>query len=67
MPVEWQGITILPVVRQFCCTTGNGMVASVTPLALFIIKGQEIWFVALEDEVCGPEELVAAITPGNDV
>ena len=60
VPVECQGFTILPVVRQFCGSTETGVVGSVTPVALFIVKEPGIWFVALE-EGCSPEDLLSGI------
>jgi hypothetical protein len=60
VPVECRGVTILPVVRQFCRSTTTAVVGSVTPVALFIIKEPGIWFVALE-EACSPEDLLSGI------
>jgi len=60
VPVECRGFTMLPVVRQFCGSTETGMVGSVTPVALFIVKDPEVWFVTLEED-CSPEDLLSAI------
>lgn len=60
MPVGCRGFTILPVIRKFCRNTETGMVGSVTPVALFIVKDPEVWFVNLE-EGCSPEDLLSAI------
>ena len=60
VPVVCRGFTILPVVRQFCGITETGGAGSVTPVALFIVKEPEVWFVALE-EGCSPEGLLSAI------
>ena len=60
MPVGCRGFTILPVVRQFYGRAETGLVGSVTPVALFIVKEPEVWFVTLE-EGCSPEDLISAI------
>jgi uncharacterized spore protein YtfJ len=60
VPVECRGFTILPVVRQFYGYAETGMAGSVTPVALFIVKEPEVWFVPL-DEGCSPEDLLSAI------
>ncbi len=61
VPVGCQGAVILPVVRQLYGRTGNSVTGSVIPVALFIVREPDIWFVALEDG-CLPEDL-AAIGP----
>ena len=63
VPVECRGATILPVVRHTLVSTSTGMVGSVTPVALFIVREPEIWFVAFE-EGHSPEDL-AAIRPSR--
>ncbi|NYT16556.1 MAG: hypothetical protein GKC06_00900 [Methanomicrobiales archaeon] len=60
VPVECVGFTILPVLRQFCGRAETGVIGSVTPIALFIVKEPDVWFIPLE-EGCSPEELVSAI------
>lgn len=60
VPVQCSGFTILPVVRQFCMRAETGVIGSVTPVALFIVKEPDVWFIALE-EGCSPDDLVYAI------
>jgi hypothetical protein len=54
--------TFLPVVRQSCDGTGTGITGSVTPVALFIVRASEVWFVSFE-EGYSPENLIGQITP----
>lgn len=62
-PVECEGATILPVVRQFLGRTETSVIGSVTPVGLFIVREPDVWFFALE-EGCGPEDL-AGIRPSR--
>ena len=51
MPVFFQQIAILPVVRQILVRTPDSLSGVVSPVALLIIGGQEVGLAMLDDEI----------------
>jgi hypothetical protein len=55
MPVFFAQITILPVVRQILVRTPESVSGAVSPLALLIKHGREMYLAMLDDEISQDE------------